>query len=87
MELFINKVAGLNPKFCQCSYFQKIILVTSFEKVLLLFVIYYLSPENRTLTLQKILFYLLQLKPCKNDEKCFLCQLKSSFRSIFKFLL
>ena len=30
---------------------------------------------------KKISFYLLRCNPFKNDEKCFLFQLKSSFRS------
>ena len=36
---------------------------------------------SRTLTFQKKLCYLLDCKPFKNDEKCYLLHLKSSFRS------
>ena len=37
--------------------------------------------SSRTLSLPKKLCYLLHWKPFKNDEKCFLFHLKSSFRS------
>ena len=39
------------------------------------------SLKSRTLTFQKFFFNFLQWKPFKNDEKCFLFHLKSSFRS------
>ena len=43
---------------------------------------------SRTLTFQKKINYLPDWKPFKNDEKCFLFRLKSSFcpQDIFKFL-
>ena len=34
-------------------------------------------PESRTLTLEKNLCYLLDWKPFKNDEKCFLFHLEN----------
>ena len=37
--------------------------------------------KSQTLNFQTKLFYLLQWKPFKNDEKCFLFHLKSYFRS------
>ena len=37
--------------------------------------------QIQTLTLQKRLFNLLQWKPLKKEEKCFLFHLKRSFRS------
>ena len=39
------------------------------------------EPQSRTLTFEKSCFYLLQWKPFKNDEKCFLFHAKSFFRS------
>ena len=37
--------------------------------------------RSQTLTFQKSLGYLLDLKSCENDEKCFLFHLKSFFCS------
>ena len=41
----------------------------------------FLDNQSRTLTYLKNLCYLLDWKPFKNDEKCFLFHIKSSFRS------
>ena len=41
---------------------------------------YYVTLKSNSPS-KKILFYLLQSYPFKNDEKCFLFHLKSSFRS------
>ena len=43
--------------------------------------ILYLLTQIRAFIFQKKLLYLLQSKPFKNDEKCFLFHLKSYFRS------
>ena len=40
----------------------------------------FLEVDSRTVNFQKSLFCLLQLKPFKNDEKCFLFHIEGSSR-------
>ena len=66
-----------NIEISSCSHLKK----KQPRGIFLQYSYYLLISLSRTLTFQKRLCYLLQWKPFKNDEKCYLFHLKISFPS------
>ena len=78
-DSFLNKVPGLRPTPVN---FMKFLRTTFFTEHLrwLLLSFWMVVTQSRILTFQNNLFCVLQWKPFKNDENCFLFHLKNSFR-------
>ena len=77
-----NKPCYLETQFDElCLIFKSIKKALKMSSKILPYVLYPTFEVKVGLSIPNKMFYLLQWKPFKNDHKCFLFHLKSSFRS------